>query len=103
MPRPFLQEFRQRALELVRSGRSVVEVAVLLGIAQSCLYRWEKQDLIDRGLKPQRAGPVCGIHRGTAEDQRPRGGEQDPPQSGDRSGAGGVAKRVVPSRGRAPR
>jgi putative transposase len=51
MPRPYPPEFRQRALDLVRSGRSVPEVAGLLGIAESCLYRWKKQDLIDRGLE----------------------------------------------------
>lgn len=52
MPRPYPPEFRQRALDLVRSGRTVAEVAELLGIAESCLYRWKRQDLIDRGLKP---------------------------------------------------
>jgi putative transposase len=52
MPRPYPPEFRQRALDLVRSGRSVPEVAKLLGIAESCLYRWKKQDLVDRGLEP---------------------------------------------------
>jgi transposase-like protein len=52
MPRPYSPEFRQRALDLVRSGRPVPEVARLLGIAESCLYRWKRQDLIDRGLKP---------------------------------------------------
>jgi transposase-like protein len=52
MPRPYPPEFRQKALDLVRSGRSVVEVAKLLGIAESCLYRWKKQDLTGRGLKP---------------------------------------------------
>jgi transposase-like protein len=52
MPRPYPPEFRQRALDLVRSGRPVPEVAKLLGIAESCLYRWKKQDLVDRGLKP---------------------------------------------------
>jgi transposase-like protein len=52
MPRPYPPEFRQRALDLVRSGRPVPEVAQLLGIAESCLYRWKRQDLIDRGLKP---------------------------------------------------
>jgi len=51
MPRPYPPEFRQRALDLVRSGRSVPEVAGLLGIAESCLYRWKKQDLVDRGLE----------------------------------------------------
>jgi hypothetical protein len=39
MPRPYPPEFRQRALDLVRSGRSVPEVAGLLGIAQSDLLR----------------------------------------------------------------
>lgn len=32
MPRPYPLEFRQRALDLVRSGRPVAEVAELLGI-----------------------------------------------------------------------
>jgi len=52
MPRPYPPESRQRALDLVRSGRPVPEVARLLGIAESCLSHWKKQDLIDRGLKP---------------------------------------------------
>src|ERR1700761_6352888 len=52
MPRPCPPEFRRRALDLVRSGRCVAEVAMLLGIAESCLYRWKRQDLINRGLKP---------------------------------------------------
>jgi transposase-like protein len=51
MPRPYPPEFRQRALDLVRSGRPVPEVAHVLGIAESCLYRWKKQDRIDRGLE----------------------------------------------------
>jgi hypothetical protein len=33
MPRPYPPEFRQRALDLVCSARSVAEVAELLGIA----------------------------------------------------------------------
>ena len=61
MPRPYPPEFRQRALDLVRSGRSVPEVAGLLGIAQSCLYRWKRQDLIDRGLKARRKGPCLSL------------------------------------------
>ena len=52
MPRPYPPEFRQRALDLVRSGRSVPEVAKLIAVAGSCLYRWKKQDLVDRGLEP---------------------------------------------------
>ena len=34
MPRPYSPEFRQRALDLVRSDRPVPEVAELLGIAR---------------------------------------------------------------------
>jgi Transposase len=52
MPRPYPPEFRVRALDVVRSGRSVPEVAKLLRIAESCLYRWKRQDLVDRGLEP---------------------------------------------------
>ena len=57
MPRPYPPEFRQRALDLVRSGRSVAEVAGLLGIAESYLYRWKNQDLTGRGLKPGTGRP----------------------------------------------
>src|ERR1700742_5217770 len=56
MPRPYPPEFRQRALDLVRLGRPVTEVAKLLGIAEPCLYRWKRQDLVDRGLKPAAGG-----------------------------------------------
>jgi putative transposase len=52
MPKPYPPEFRRKALDLVGSGRTVVEVAELLGIAESCLYRWKSRDLVDRGLKP---------------------------------------------------
>src|SRR5215472_1620765 len=52
MPRPYPPEFRRRALDLVESGRSVRDVAASLGIAESCLHRWQHQDLVDRGLKP---------------------------------------------------
>jgi hypothetical protein len=52
MPRPYPPELRHRALDLVHLGRPVAEVAGLLGIAESCLYRWRRQDLVDRGLQP---------------------------------------------------
>lgn len=35
MPRPYPSEFRERALELVRSGRTVVDVAAALGMARA--------------------------------------------------------------------
>jgi transposase-like protein len=52
VPKPYPPEFRRRALELVANGRTVRDVAASLGLAESCLYRWKSQDLIDRGLKP---------------------------------------------------
>jgi transposase-like protein len=51
VPKPYPPEFRRRALDLVASGRSVREVATMLGIAESCLHRWKSRDLVDRGLK----------------------------------------------------
>ncbi|RAY10649.1 IS3 family transposase [Actinomadura craniellae] len=51
MPKPYPPEFRRRALDLLESGRSVREVAASLGIAESCLHRWKRLDLIERGLR----------------------------------------------------
>ena len=49
MPRPYPREFREGALDLVRRGdRPVGEVARELGIAESCLRRWMKQNQLDR-------------------------------------------------------
>jgi putative transposase len=56
VPRPYPPEFRRRALDLVESGRTIRDVASSLGIAESCLYRWRHQDLVDRGLKPGATG-----------------------------------------------
>jgi transposase len=49
MPRPYPREFREGALQLVREGeRPVAQLAHELGIAESCLRRWIKQDELDR-------------------------------------------------------
>lgn len=49
MPRPYPKEFRQGAIDLARRGdRPIAEVAHELGIAESCLRRWLKQDQLDR-------------------------------------------------------
>ena len=48
MPRPYPKEFREGAIDLVRGGRTVVEVAKELGIAESCLRNWLKRDQLDR-------------------------------------------------------
>jgi transposase-like protein len=52
MPRAYPAEFRKRAVSLVRSGQSVTATAADLGITDTCLYNWVKQDRIDRGEIP---------------------------------------------------
>ena len=49
MPRSYPPVFRHQALALLVAGRAVSDVAESLGVAESCLYRWRRQDLIDRG------------------------------------------------------
>lgn len=49
MPRPYPREFREGAVTLARQGeRPVGEIAKELGIAESCLRNWLKQDRLDR-------------------------------------------------------
>jgi len=48
--RQFTEEFKRDAVELVRtSGRPVAEIARELGIYDSTLGNWARQDRIDRG------------------------------------------------------
>ena len=52
MPRKYPDEFRQRAVALVRAGQSVTKMAADLGITDTGLYNWVRQDRIDRGEIP---------------------------------------------------
>ncbi len=52
MPKKYPDEFRRRAVALVRSGQPVTRTATDLGITDTCLYGWVKQDRIDRGEIP---------------------------------------------------
>jgi transposase len=52
VPRPYLSEFRARAIALVRSGKPVQQTSYELGISAGCLHNWLKQDRIDRGEIP---------------------------------------------------
>jgi transposase len=49
-PRAYPAEFRRRAIALVEAGQSVAKTAADLGITDSALYLWVKQDKIDQGL-----------------------------------------------------
>ena len=52
MPRRYPAEFRARSVALIRAGRSVREVALLVGVSEQALYSWRRQDRIDRGEVP---------------------------------------------------
>jgi transposase len=43
------ESFRREALELVRQGRSIPDVAESLGVSQQTLRNWRRQDERDRG------------------------------------------------------
>jgi transposase len=50
MPKAYPREFKQGAVALVRQGeRPVREIAQELGIAESCLRRWIRQEQLDVG------------------------------------------------------
>ena len=45
---PYPPEFRREAVGLVRSGRSVKDVAQSLGCSDQSLHNWVRQDQLDR-------------------------------------------------------
>ena len=50
MPRPHPPEFRQRAIELARlKEKPIAQIAVDLGISESCLRNWLHQADVDEG------------------------------------------------------
>jgi transposase len=54
MPRTrpaYPESFRREALELVRQGRSIPDVATALGVSQQTLRNWRRQDERDRGQR----------------------------------------------------
>jgi transposase len=52
VPAPYPEEFKQRAMQMVRDGESVISVAKRLGIAESGLRRWLDRAEVDAGRKP---------------------------------------------------
>lgn len=46
---PYPIEFRREAVGLVRSGRSIRDVAESLGCSKQALAGWAKQEQLDRG------------------------------------------------------
>ena len=60
MPKPYPEAFRRQALVLLDDGRMVRDVAASLGIAESFLHRWKRQQRIDQG----RASGLSDADRG---------------------------------------
>ena len=52
MPFSYSSEFRELVLDQLRAGRSVGGLARELEMCESTLYRWKRQDRVDRGLAP---------------------------------------------------
>ena len=50
--RGYPAEFRRRVIDLLTSGRKVVDVARDLGVSEQTIYGWRHQEQIDRGLEP---------------------------------------------------
>ena len=68
MARSYAPEFGRRVVDLVRSGRSVADVAADVGVCEGTLYRWKAQDQVDRG---ERAG-VSTVERAELASARRR-------------------------------
>ena len=52
MPRPHPPEFRKRAVELARlREKPIAQIAVDLGISESCLRNWLHQADVDEGTR----------------------------------------------------
>ena len=45
---PYPEEFRREAVELVRQGRSIPDVASALGVTAQSLRNWVRQEQLDR-------------------------------------------------------
>lgn len=45
---PYPPEFRREAVGMVRSGRSIKDVAEALGVTEQSLRNWVKQEALDR-------------------------------------------------------
>ena len=52
MPRRYPPEFRRKVLDLLKSGRTVADVASGRAVTEQTIYNWRNQGLVDTGQKP---------------------------------------------------
>ncbi len=52
MPNSYPKEFREKMVDLMRSGRSITELTRTFGVSDQTLFRWRRQDRIDHGEIP---------------------------------------------------
>lgn len=52
MARPYSRDLRERLLQAVTSGRSVVEIASITGVSAKSLYRWREKATLGLSLEP---------------------------------------------------
>ena len=102
MPYSYAPQFRAMVVEQVRSGRRVAEVAESLELAEGTVYRWVRQDRIDRGELAGTSTPETAELRAA----RPRIAELESELATVKRasdpvcrGAGGAPKRSVRDRG----
>ena len=52
MPNSYAPQFRAMVIEQVRNGRRVADVAARVEVPEATVFRWVRQDRIDRGQIP---------------------------------------------------
>lgn len=52
MPRSYPPEFRSKVLDLLKTGRTVAQVAHDLQISDQTIYTWRRQAPVDAGQEP---------------------------------------------------
>ena len=53
MPRSYAPQFRAMVVDQVRNGKRVAEVAASVELCEATVFRWVRQDKIDRGEMPR--------------------------------------------------
>jgi transposase len=102
MPRSYAPQFRAMVIEQVRNGRRVADVAASVDLPQATVFRWVRQDRIDRGELPgtstQESTELRAARRRIAELEAELATHQARVRA-LRTGSGGAPKSAVPYRG----